>query len=438
MGMLDRMFAPEADKRATLSDFALAMLPIAGPFLARDKRDRRANKHYQRWLSENAAYTDPNELGEMGQRVQQRMLTRTGGELSTPGLMAATSLKRNAENEKTGNFGNVLMNTTTDLAAAGDTNSAMRLGAIAHKDYQTPWKPSEGGADIENYKFPDGSFKATADPRLKAEWIQNGAIKAGTAPVENEVPWEIKGGHQLGMQNKGALGNYAVQYNSDGSIRDIKTMGGQQIDISSNMVTPSDLSGAVMGFTSSIAATQQSTRAIDQMLDNLDRNPTGGVTGWSGLMSNVVGKVMNVAQFLSPQDKSVLGKYENALVSFGRKYFPTGDEALMRSSIIELGYALARINNMGTAGGGRGITDADMQFALQQLGSMGAVEDFRGVLEMQRSKMIDQLKLKKAETETIIKFGGKDPAELETIQQYHEALQPRRKAVTADDFIRDN
>jgi hypothetical protein len=60
------------------------------------------------------------------------------------------------------------------------------------------------------------------------------------------------------------------------------------------------------------------------------------------------------------------------------------------------------------------------------------------VLEMQRSKMIDQLKLKKAETETIIKFGGKDPAELETIQQYHEALQPRRKAVTADDFIRDN
>lgn len=396
MGMWDEAFN-RGEYKPTMKDALKAFIPVIGPILAAQGVLKKRQSAQDRWLTENMAYTNPEELDPMGQRVQDRMLTRTGGELSVPGLMAATAMQRQAQDpENMGNFGNVAMNTSTDLAAAGQTEAAATLAQLAHKNFQTPWKPSD------------------ASDKMKG-------------------PWTVVKGSDLGIEGKAASFPYKVRYNKDGTIQDVSGLGGQgmEVSVSSNMVSKPDISQAVIGYKDSIVATQQAVQTLDELTGILEANPTGGVSGWSGVVTGVASKIMNLAEFTA-QDKQIMGKYEGALKNFASKYFPPElmqDRARAEAMTVELGYALARVNNMGTTGGGRGITDADMQFALKQLGSMGRVEDFKAVLEYHRNRMIGGLKANRAATEAIVAIGGEDSAKLGPLHSmYDQVVQPRVKS----------
>jgi hypothetical protein len=425
--MWDKTLAdPEQDKIG-LRDFLTAMIPVAGPFMFKAKKDKKQEESYQKWLSDNMAYSDPSELGDMGQRVQERMLNRTGGELSTPGLMAATMMQREAQDPgNMGNFGNVAMRTATGMAAAGQTGAGANLAALAHKQFQTPWKPSEGGADIENFKLPDGTVVAATTPQEKVELIRKGGVKAGVASGEKEVPWSFASGAELGLQGREATGSFAIQRNPDGTIKEVKSLGGMNVSVGgASVITPTDVSGTIINFGNSIKGAGAAVQVIDDLTKTLDANPGGGITGWSGVATDFVGKVMNLAEFTA-QDKAIGEKYEAGFKRFASKYFPTEDAAVAQAQVIELAYSLARINNMGTSGGGRGITDADMQYALKQLGTMSKVSDFKSVLEYQRNKIIGNLKLDKAVTGSVLKTAGHDESVL-PMDLYNQIVSPKAK-----------
>lgn len=423
MGMWDQVFM--GNQRPS-PNIGLALIPFIGPALAEALRRKQQASNEQQWTQENAAFYPDKDYSPdtLSGRIAQRMLQRTGGETTIPGIMAATAFQRQAQNpENMGNMGNIAMRAASDLAQTRP-DLAVTMAQVAHKSLQTPWKLSEGGADVENFKLPNGKIVAVSAPEAKQALINAGAVKAGVASAEEQVPWTLQSGGQLGMVNQGALGNYAVQYNDDGTIRDIKGMGGMNVSVSSNVVTPTDVSGAVTGLIGNIGTTKQGIETIDSLAKILKANPEGGVSGWSGYVTDAISNVFNVAQFASKSDIQILSKYSKALLAYAGKFFPTADRAKAESMINDLGYAVARMNNMGTSGGGRGITDADMQYALQQLGAMSKVSDFLGVLNYQRNKMIGNLKLNFAGTQTILKLAGKDPKMLDDLPFYKDAIAP--------------
>lgn len=430
MGMFDTMFNEGAPEYTT-GDMLKPYIPVIGPLLAGKGIQKKKRQAQDKWLSDNLAYTDPSELDETGQRVQQRMLQRTGGELSTPGLMAATAMQREAANPANmGNMGNILMQTAGNLAKGGQTAPAATLAQIAHKSFQTPWKPSEGGADIENFKLPDGSVVAAESVEQKRALIRGGAKKAGVASGDDEIPYTVKTGAELGFRIPGIAGDlFKIKYNKDGTIKDISSLSGMSVNVGgTSIVQPGDTSAAVREYQGVLSSTEQAIGVIDNLTEVLDRNPEGGVSGMSGAVTNFISSVSNLAQFaISVDDKKVGEKYEDGFRKFASKYFPTADAALAQAQIVELGYALARVNNMGTSGGGRGITDADMQNALKQLGQMATVEDFKGVLSYQRNKMLQNAEVSRAGTEAVISIAGRDPSLLAPLTTIHDKLKTSKE-----------
>lgn len=426
MGFFDRILNEPADREVKFSDFATAMIPFYGPFAAKKRMDNRQQRATDKKTDFIYNYVDNDPLS---QRVASRMLTRTGEE-TIPGIQAATEAQRQAKDPSNmGNYGNVLMNTASALQSRG-VQGAPYLAATAHKEFQTPWKPSEGGADIENFKLPDGSVVAAESLEQKRALIRGGAKKAGVASGDEEVPYVVKTGAELGYRIPGIAGDlFKIKYNKDGTIKDISSLSGMSVNVGgTSIVQPGDTSAAVREYQGVLSSTEQAIGVIDNLTEVLDRNPEGGVSGMSGAVTNFISSVSNLAQFaISVDDKKVGEKYEDGFRKFASKYFPTADAALAQAQIVELGYALARVNNMGTSGGGRGITDADMQNALKQLGQMATVEDFKGVLSYQRNKMLQNAEVSRAGTEAVISIAGRDPSLLAPLTAIHDKLKTSKE-----------
>lgn len=406
MGMFDKMFAPEDERKVTFADFATAMVPFVGPFMARNRLDKRAQKGYDNWLSDNLAYTDPSELGESGRQVQQRMLERTGGELSTQGLMAATAMQRAAQNpENQANLGNVLMETSNALAANGQPQAALTLGATAHKNYQTPWKPSESrSANVK--RDTDTGIPLTPQGTLMPN--ATGYTRADNVEVGDETQsgyWITKTGPNGELASREFVKQTAGERYRPGTVN-------VSMDGLDGILTKSDVSKSVLDAGAKINAQKDTERVFAELSSILKASPNG-VTGWGGAITGFMGKAANLAGFLQQStsrfnadgesEAAVIGRFTGDISKMIKEKFPLVEQAKANSLIIGLAYAIARMNNMGTAGGGRGITDADMKFALQQLGASSTPEAMIKVLESEQRRARARLRDDMRNTDLYIK-----------------------------------
>lgn len=438
-GMFDDILRRQPEEGWTVGEkLTGAMIPVLGLVGAYGHRKWREKKAQEAIEAENAPKSD----------VGRRMLIRAQQEgfESIPAMIAAKQYSKQA-GIYPDNPGNAMAATANWMSSQGYPDEGLQLARVSHKELQTPWKPSEAGLDDQNYKLPDGSLVMASSPEKKRALEAQGAVKAGVASAEKEVPWQVKSGVELGFKTPGISGDlFKVQYNSDGTIKDIVNLAGMRVNVGgTSIVTPGDTSSSVKAYQEAIAGSGQVLHTIDSLTEVLDRNPGGGVSGLSGVVTNFVSNVSNLAQFaLTADDKQIGAKYEKGILQFASKYFPTADAASAQAQIIELAYALARMNNMGTSGGGRGITDADMQYALKQLGQMATVEDFKGVLRYQRNKVLENLEIARAGTEAVVKIAGQDPALLSPLTSMHDkikagAKKAHRKAPKEDeDAVRNN
>lgn len=414
-GFFDDIFSQSTKTPFTRGERLASHLPLGifGAYAHRHFREKKMQEELEKAAAPKSA---------VGERMLSR--AREEGFDSIPAMLAAKQYSKQAE-ANPNNVGNAMMNTSNWLAANGYTDQAAALGVFAHKNVQTPWKPSEAGTDVENFKLSDGTVVAAESPEQKRALIKGGAIKAGVASGDPEVPWVTKTGAELGYQHPQLAGDlFKVKYNKDGTIKDISSLSGMSVSVGGTSInTPGDISQTIRDYQGAIATTQQSVGVLDNLYKTLEQNPGGGVSGLSGVVTSFVGSLTNLAEFaISADDKKIGEKYEKSFMGMARKYFPTGSQATAEAQIVELAYALARINNMGTSGGGRGITDADMQYALKQLGSMSNVEDFKGVLQYQRNKMLSNLKIARAGTEAILEINKMDKGLLAPLNSLADPL----------------
>ena len=429
MGFFDQILNQQDEPDPRFSDYATAMIPFAGPFMARDRMKKRASKDYYDKADTIYKYVDDDPLS---QRVASRMLTRTGEE-TLPGIQAATEATRQAQDPANmGNFGNVLMNTSTALQGRG-VPGAVNLAAAGHKAFQTPWKPEEGQRKPMNFT-KGNQTKSTYSPEEAKQLVSAGWKFTGVA--EQQQNWTPALGSEIGFKGSAAKDDYMVVKDDEGNITDFRkadnapniSVGGASIN------TPADLSQSILSFGNSVKATKQLTRVTGQLRDVISRNPTGGVQGWSGVITGVVGKVLNVTDFmagLGAEEKAIVDKYSGKWASKASQFFPTEDQAMAESLMIQLGYSVARMNNMGTSGGGRGITDTDAERADMQLAKMSRPADMLPVLDRIEADSIDTFNDDYSVLEAIMQSNGKEiPGPIKDLREGIVTKRPSAKPKT--------
>jgi hypothetical protein len=394
MGMWDQLFN-EGDAEPSALDYAKAFIPVAGPIMAMSGLKKKKSAARNRWLTDNLAYTNPEELPELGQRVQQRMLSRTGGELSEPGLIAATAMRRAANDPRNmGNIGNVAMQTSSALAAAGQPSAALRAGVYAHENLQTPWKLSEGGAEIENFYNPKtGHRVSVSNPAAKDALIANGYQKVGVGdPPKNT---RRVTGRDLGMAGDAANDVYE-QEDYDPSFPNPTT---RKLDNATKVSLHNYPESAIENADPILREFEGTVGAAMQMrhdLAGLKANTTASTIGLPGAITRIAETGMGIGEYAvslgrSPEEKQVIQSAIQPLTALAQRFSMEGiPAALSNYYVISLAYAIARRHNMGTLGGGRGITDADMKYAVGQLQSAKSVRALNAVLDAEE-KLQDQI-----------------------------------------------
>ena len=394
MGMWDETFAKQPSPPG-IGTMLTSMVPIVGPIAAILMDSNRRKKEAQQWYDENAAYYPDKDYSPdtMSGRIAQRMLERTGGETTIPGIMASTAISRQAKNpENQNNFGNVAMSASFDLAK-NRPDLATQMAMLAHKNLQTPWKPSEGKQvrRDENTGIPltpEGLLAPNAVGYVKADNVEEGE--------------ETKSGYWVTKtDDKGSIVDRQFVTNAKGPRYKPGNVS-VQVDAGLGKVfTKEQVGKEIIGFGSSLNEYKDQERQAADLVGILDRNPGGGVTGWSGIVTEFAGKAANLGQFMatlktrltaSGEDEAqVVGRFVGRLNEIANK-LPINDQAMANSIIIQMAYTLARTNNMGTAGGGRGITDNDMEYAIKQLASATTPEAFKKVLIQSQRRAAYKLK----------------------------------------------
>ena len=392
-GMFDRLLNETPEKGWSTGERIAAAFPLGifGAFAHRKYRENRDAPQY------DPMFQDPSQLDPLGQRVQQRMLERSGGNLTTPGFMAQNMLTQEARTAP--RMANAYDSASQRLMAAGQVDAGSKLGMYGNKAYGAPIKPEEGQLKPLNFT-KNGEVKSTYDLNEAKSWVADGWKYTGVA--DQGKAGKLVSGAELGMTGVDAQDSYLVEYNDNGTIKSLQSanqkpkttvsVGGAQL------YSPSDTSGAARDFGNSIKASSEAISVINGLEDILKRNPEGGVTGYSGLITQFAGTFNTVTDFvasLGGEEKSLVNGYTGDFKQFAKKVFPTADQALAEALTVELGYSLARINNMGTSGGGRGITDADMKFALRQLATYSSPADMLKVLGYQKRRIVERLEIDK-------------------------------------------
>lgn len=405
MGMWDETFAKKSGPPG-IGTMLTSMIPIVGPIAAIVMDSNRRKKEEQQWYDENAAFYPDKDYSPdtLSGRIAQRMLTRTGGETTIPGIMAATALSRQAKNEENqGNFGNVAMAAAVDLAKTRP-DLAAQMAMIAHKNLQTPWKPSEGKSVRRDENTgvpltPEGVLAPNAVGYVKADNVEQGDETLSGY-------WVTKTDENGNIADRQLVTNAKGPRYKPGEVN-------VKVDAGIGMAMDNEgVRKEIIGLGGSINEFKDQSRQTKDLIGILDRNPSGGVTGWSGIVTEFAGKGLNLAQFMTglgskinangETEQAVMGRWVGKLNGLASK-LPINDQAMANSIIIQVAYTLARTNNMGTAGGGRGITDNDMEYAMQQLASATTPEAFKKVLIQSQRRAAMKLRDMAGNTDIYIK-----------------------------------
>ena len=396
MGMFDKMFlnTPEQPK-TTLAEGAMFMVPFLGPMGAFYSKDRRRKKALQDALDEQEQVSDYVDDNPLSQRVAQRMMNRTN-QTSMPGVLGAHMLRQEME-KQTGpgganNIGNAYTTAANRLGAQGYTEEATKLGAFANKNLQTPWKPEEGSSAIRD---PATNLMRG---RTDGKYLPNQKVyKAETRVVDDK---QIEGYMANTTDENGevSFGDWVPGTTTEGDRYSSKTnftVGGSTIDVGS-MFTDNERARKEEEFSGRISAFEEAQDDLSA-LQEIARPGTVGLGGavmrfadriYGGIQAipvggNVFAFAANETNEKGETSAEVLQRYssDQRFGAFVQALAKDGVDAQRAYSIaIRMAYTIARANNMGTAGGGRGITDADMKYALDQLGFSGSPEAFRAVL----------------------------------------------------------
>jgi hypothetical protein len=320
-------------------------------------------------------------------------------------------------------MGNIAAMAATQLSQS-DPAAGSKLAQVAHKQFQTPWKPSEGGVNAENFQFPDGKVVTLTDPKAKQAALAQGAVQVGISQPDKEQ--EIVMGADIGVGGSAAQDAFAVERNAQGKITSVKKLdNAPKINVSSSsegsdisgLISDKEISDQIVGAGAKINALKDTERVFSELEGILKTNPYG-VTGWGGAITGFAGKAASLAGFIQQAstrvnangepETAVIGRYGGQINEYVKKNFPVTAQAQAQALTINLAYAIARMNNMGTAGGGRGITDADMEYALKQLGASSTPEAMLKVLESEKKRARARMRDDLRNVDIYIK--SKDPA----------------------------
>lgn len=382
MGMFDKILADPVEKEKKFSDFMTAMIPIVGPFLARSRMDKRQEKKQRAFTDSIDKYIDDDPLSR---RVAERMLSRTG-ESTIPGIMAATEATRQAQDPgNMGNMGNVLMNTATKLQGRG-VPGALNLAQVAHKQVQTPWKPEEGGRKIINFKMPDGSIKTATNAKEAEELVKQGGNIAGVTSAEPGLGWEAVSGSDIGLKGQAAGDSYFVKRDpkDPNKILEVKSADKMTVNVAApdlGVFSDAKFGPALQEFRGYMTSYVNARENNKQLLKLIKP----GTAGWGGAVASLGDRLKGAAEFI----KSIPGGEQRAVAKYMTDPRMKGfisrisadgvDANRARALAVKIAYDIARSNNS-TESGGRGITDADMEFAMQMVGMTGSPESFRQVM----------------------------------------------------------
>lgn len=410
MGMWDDVNAPQYKPRLSGWDMLKMMVPIVGPIATIFQKEREREKFYKQYQEQEGAFPEGKDYSPdtLSGRIAQRMLERTGGETTIPGIMTATAIQRAAKDpENQQNFGNILMAASAQLAQKRP-DVAAKLAMMAHQNFQTPWKPSEakGTRMDSNTGIPlmaDGTLKPNSTGYIKDDNVEEGDVtKSGY--------WVTKTDDKGQIAERNFITNAQGPRYKPGAVNvDLGNLG--------SLISDSDISKQIVDFGNGLNAYQDMSRSIGDIKTILKNNPNGGVTGWSGIVTEFVGKAANLGEFLGglttrfnddgQSEAQVVGKFGGRLKELAAR-LPVNDQAAANSLVIQLAYAIARANNMGNASGGRGITDNDMEYAVRQLGAASTPEAFMKVLEETERRAAYSLRDRMRTTDTLIR--AKDPS----------------------------
>ena len=402
MGLFDSMFAPDSkDLREylTTSEKMQSAIPIYGPLAALYKGGKR--KAAAEKEDSVYDYVDPED--PLSGRVAERMLSRTGEE-TIPGMMAATGVQREQAAGK-GMF-DAFADTGAKLTQKGYANIGVPLAAFAEKSLPKPAAQSEAA----NAKL-DADSNLARNPKTGAYLPNQKVFKKDSRTVGENT---IEGYRQNTTDAEGnpTFGDWVPGTTTEGTRYSSKTnvnVGGTDFTGLAKLLQEPGTRAQTEAWSGFLTQTIKTNNSINDFKELAKKNPGGGLTGASGWLTEWAGRGKNLTQFFKgisgnvnaqgESEAAVLGRYSSGLDGYVSKYFPTGDQAIAKSIIVELAYSLARANNMGTAGGGRGITDADMKWAMDQLGSGHNINDMIGVLdyrakESMRSLEVEAMKMR--------------------------------------------